>query len=101
MDQVGKFKTEVRKNIRVLAWLGLVRGSRETLQEMRRRGMEMLGGMQLRFIEDYESVVYGDKQVGEEMMGGVKEEREQLMALVRREKKLAYMFYRMKLPFQK
>lgn len=101
MDQEGKFKTEVRKNIRVLAWLGLVRGSRETLQEMRRRGMEMLGGMQLRFIEDYESVVYGDKQVGEEMMGGVKEEREQLMALVRREKKLAYMFYRMKLPFQK
>lgn len=95
MSSVEKCKVEVRKNLRVLAWLGVKREEQETLQELRERGMLMLELTSLRFIEDYEDVLYGGRKVEEEMLEEVKKECEQLWSLLRKENRLSYIFYRM------
>lgn len=97
MGTEEKFKTQVRRNIRILSWLGLVRGNRETLQEMCERGKSVMGEAPLQFIEDYESVIYGDKHVGEELLESVKESQGQLLGLVREEKGWRYGYYWLKL----
>lgn len=97
MNLTEKLKVEVRKNLRILSWMGLKREEQETLQELRERGMLMPGLTPLRFLEDYEDVVYGGKTVGEEMLEGAKKEREQLWILIRKEKKMAYIFCRIRM----
>lgn len=97
MDSYEKMKAEVRKNLRLLAWLGLKRGEQETLQELHERGMRMPGMMSLHFIKDYEDMLYGEKEAGEEILEGVKAEQEQLWDLIKTEKKQSYIFYRMRM----
>ena len=97
MNLTEKLKVEVRKNLRILSWLGLKRGEQETLQELRERGMFILELPCLQFIEDYENVVYGGKTVDEEVLEGVKRERGQLWILLRKEKKSAYILYRIQM----
>ncbi|MCH5341000.1 MAG: transglutaminase domain-containing protein [Acetatifactor sp.] len=98
MDLTEKLKVEVRQNFRVLSWLGLKREDQETLQELRDRGTMVLGlTTPLRFIEDYEDVLYGGKKVEEEALERIKREREQLLELIREEKKLMNVFYRMRM----
>lgn len=95
MGTAEKLKTEIRRNLRVLSWLGPRRGEQETLQELGERGMRIPGMTSLHFIEIYEDVLYGGKTAGEEMLEEVGEEREQLFAMLRKEKKRTYIFYRM------
>ena len=97
MDPAEKLKVEVRQSFRVLSWLGLKREDQETLQELRERGMMILGLISLYFIEDYEDVLYGGKKIGEEAIERVKREREHLLELLREEKKLMYVFYRIRM----
>lgn len=97
MDFTEKLKVEVRNNLRTLSWLGLKRGEQETLQELCERGMLMPELTELHFIEDYEDVLYGGKTAGEDMVERVKNERKQLLGLLRKEKKLTYVFYRMRM----
>ena len=56
-----------------------------------------MGEAPLQFIEDYESVIYGDKHVGEELLESVKESQGQLLGLVREEKGWRYGYYWLKL----
>lgn len=93
MSPLEKLKLEIRKNLRVLSWLGLKRGELETLQELRERGRLKPGLTTLRFIEDYEDVLYGTKKAEEEVLERIKKERGQLLGLLRREKRAAYGFY--------
>lgn len=97
MDFTEKLKVEVRNNLRVLSWLGLKRGDQETLQELYERGMLISGLTDLHFIEDYEDVLYGGKTVGEDMLERVKQARAQLWRVIRDEKKLMYVIYRVRL----
>lgn len=97
MDPAEKLKVEVRQNFRILSWLGLKREDQETLQELRERGTMTLGFTSLQFIEDYEDVLYGGKKVGAEAIERVMREREQLLGLIREEKKLMYVFYWMRM----
>ena len=97
MELAEKLKIEVRQSFRVLSWLGIKREDRETLQELQKRGMMILGLTSLHFIEDYEDVIYGGKKIGEEVLERVKREREQLLGLIREEKKLMYVFYKMRM----
>lgn len=92
-----RLRLEVRRNLRVLSWLGLKREEQETLQELRERGMLMPGPEALCFIEIYEDVVYGGKRVSEEMLEEIRKERQQLWRLIRKEKKWKYIFYRMRM----
>lgn len=99
MDLTERLRTEVRRNLRVLAWLGIKRQEQETLQRLRERGRLMPEMPGLQFIEDYEAVVYGGKKAEEEMLAGAREERKQLWRLVRKEKKWTYLFCRIMASF--
>lgn len=92
-----RLKTEIRRNLKLLSWLGLKRGEQETLQELRERGTIMPGLTSLRFIEDYEDVIYGEKKTAEEMFSEIRKEREPIWNLIRKEKKWTYIFYRLRM----
>jgi hypothetical protein len=93
----GKLWVEVRRNLWVLSLLGVERREDETLEELLLRGSVMPGKHILHFIEDYEGVVYGGKRAGKEMITGAKREREELLKLLKREKKWTYIYCRMRL----
>lgn len=95
MDSEERLKVEVRRNLRLLSWLGLKREEQETLQELHEHVTLVSELGCLHFIEDYEDVVYGGKNVGEEMLVGTRKERGLLWSLLKKEKRLTYVFYRM------
>ena len=97
MDLEERLKVEIRRNLKLLSWLGLKRGEQETLQELSERGTLMPGLTSLHFIEDYEDVVYGEKKASEEMFAVIRKEREPIWNLIRKEKKWMYVFYRMRM----
>ena len=92
-----RLKAEVCRNLRMLSWLGIKRDGQETMQELHRRAMDVLGLASLHFIEDYEDVVYGGKRAEDAVLQGVKKDREGLWELVKAEKKWRYYFYRAKM----
>ena len=92
-----RLKAEVRRNLRMLSWLGIKRDGQETMQELRGRAMDDLGPAPLHFIEDYEDVIYGGKIAEDAMLQGVKKDREGLWELVKTEKKWRYYLYRAKM----
>ena len=97
MNLEDRLKAEVRRNLKLLSWLGLKRREQETLQELRERGTLMLGLTSLHFIEDYEDVVYGEKKASKEMLTEIRKEREPIWNMIRKEKKWTYALYRMRM----
>ncbi len=150
MCREEKFKLEVSRNLKLLALLGMERGERETLQELRDRcrsrierleasgreeraaltegpgsaersvltegavleeepGMVEIFGREeafesgesfasggLRFIEDYECVIYGGRNVTENMIMNAVNERRALLELLKRESRWAYVRWQMR-----
>ena len=97
MNAEERLKAEVRRNLRMLSWLGIKRDGQETMQELNGRAMDALGSASLHFIEDYEDVIYGGKKAEDAMLQGVKKDREGLWELVKSEKKWKYYFYKAKM----
>ncbi len=87
MSPEQRFKTEVKRTLRILDWLGFGRSGEETLQNLRERGQSREEMPKLQFIEDYENVIYGGRAVGKEMFAVVRDERKQLWRLLWKEKK--------------
>lgn len=97
MSLKEKLKVEVNRNLRVLSLLGLKREEYETLQELHERTASIPELEAMHFIEDYEDILYGEKSGSEEMLERAQEERRQIYILLRKEKKLAYIFYWMRM----
>lgn len=97
MNAEERLKAEVRRNLRMLSWLGIKRDGQETMQELRGRVMDALGPASLHFIEDYEDVIYGGKRAEDAMLQGVKKDREGLWELIKAKKKWRYYLYRAKM----
>ena len=93
MNAEERLKAEVRRNLRMLSWLGIKRDGQETLQELNGRAMDALGSASLHFIEDYEDVIYGGKRAEDAMLQGVKKDREELWELIKAKKKCRYYLY--------
>jgi len=93
----GRFQIEVRRNLKILSLLGLERREQETLQELRERGSTRPGAEVLRFIEDYEDVVYGGKSAGKGMIEEAERDRERMLGLLKGERKWMYLLCRLKL----
>lgn len=107
-----KFQAEVTENLRILAWLGLRRKRSETFQEFKERAGETLREFKecsgeipaqgtempppLKFIESYEAVLYGGKEVKQEMITAAEKERELLLAELKRRKKRLYFYYKIR-----
>ena len=107
MSSEERFALEVSRNLKILSLLGLKRESGETLQELRERAFfqKAPGGEpgsfdmaeMLHFMEEYESVVYGEKEVGEELVREAVLEGRLLLELLRRENWWAYARCRLRL----
>lgn len=95
MDVTGKFLAVAAVNRRILAILGLSRDGKETLQEFRERalGGELCMECRLQFIEDYEEILYGEKEAGPEMLQTAAAERKELARLLKEKKKWRYFLY--------
>lgn len=111
MDAAGKLRMEIAVNLRILKFLGLRRGETETLQEFRERAVRsgMLrvsgeggerraeDGCSLRCIEDYEEILYGEKEALPKMVDTAVRERKELMTALREQKRWWYFFFRFRL----
>lgn len=114
MNMTGKFLMEAAVNRKVLAAFGLRRDEKETLQEFRERaisgellqlprkltqygeGPQEFGdraariGCRLKFVEDYEEILYGEKEADEDMVRTAVAERKELMRVLKEKKKWRY-----------
>lgn len=103
MDPGERFRAEVFRNLKVLSWFGPERQEWETLEEFRKRAGQipelLREGSELpfRFMESYERVVYGGETVEEDMIKEVFEEREGLFELLKEEKKMVWLYCRIRL----
>lgn len=96
MDLTGKFKTEVYRNLRILAFMGIRREPEETLEEFRKRAGDLLeDGDGLTFLENYEDFYYGDKAVETVMLEETRKQQKKLLEFLKRRRKWGYACYRL------
>lgn len=96
MDQTEKFKMEVYRNLRILAFMGIRREPGETLEEFRKRAGDLLeDGDGLTFLENYEDFYYGDKAVETVMLEEVRRQQKKLLEFLKRRRKWGYACYRL------
>lgn len=103
-----RLRMAVFRNLEILSWLGISRREWETLQELRERAEHMLSlagvsdvQKDLGFIEDYENVLYGRGEAGEDMLQEVMEAREGLLGQLKETRKWAYFYCRVRLRLRK
>jgi len=98
-----KLRAEVFRNLRVLSCFGLKRATWETLKEFRERAGHLADrygeekALSIRFMEDYERVVYGGQPAGEYMIKEAMKEREGLLELLKQEKRWVWLYCRIRL----
>lgn len=88
-----KFRTQVIRNLRILAHLGYERKDAETLQEFRERAHDT----DLLFLQYYEEMLYGHGIATEQMLEEALEERNKLLGYLKEKKQKAYLIYRAEL----
>lgn len=94
MDEDQKYLVDVGRNFKILGRLGMYRGDQETLAEFRTRSVSLLqSSVQLRFVEDYEKVLYGNIFADQEMLRLVKEEQMCLLSVLKERKRWSYVWY--------
>ena len=76
--------------------LGMHRLDAETLSEYRARIREELpGNMSLQFMEEYEMLLYGNKQVDGKMWEVLLRENEELLGILQERKRFRYIIYKL------
>jgi transglutaminase-like putative cysteine protease len=96
-----KYRIQVNKNLQILAMLGYERRAAETLQEFGGRAVwamdDDVSQETLLFIGYYEELLYGKREVKEELLSVIANSRKLLLAELKKQKKRAYPIYRIKL----
>ncbi len=93
LSERDKFLWELRKNMKMLAFLGYERKENETLTELQERAWAIMEqDEELKFLRYYEDVVYGEHAATEEMLQVVIAEGELLLSLLKKWKKLVYYY---------
>lgn len=101
MSVEEKFRKKVWENLLILSWLSIRREEGETLQELRERAENTLqsipgnvsGDFSLIFLENYEKILYGGANAGEEMLEEARAEERLLLGRLKGERKRTYIFY--------
>lgn len=94
MSSEGKLKAEVRQNMQILSLMGIKRHE-ETLEEFRKRVEDTtLEKGSLKFLENYEEILYGNRKADEETMEITKKQQKELLLLLKRKKRWAYVYCR-------
>ncbi len=102
-DSEKKLRAEVLCNLKVLSCFGLVKEDWETLEEFRERIGYLVGEkwgrreIPLRFMEDFEEVLYGGRAVSTDMINRSVEERDRLLELLKQWKRRVWLYCRMRL----
>jgi len=95
MDEKQKYVVEIMRNLKILGKLGMKIDDRETLAEFETRiAPELSAEVRLRFIEDYEKVLYGNRCVDGKMMQKALDEQAQLLKILKERKRWGYVWYR-------
>lgn len=99
MTLSDKFCAEVSHNLKILTWLGLRRNTMETLQEFRERSSCLLGkdkeSYALKFLERYESLLYGTEEITTETIRETGQERKLLLASLKEKSPLRFYLFTM------
>jgi len=91
MDEDNRYLFKVKQNLKLLTRMGMDRKNEETLTEYRERMQEQLpAGMQLQFVEDYEGILYGNKQVDAQMKEVLLKEQKELLKYLKEKSHLRY-----------
>ena len=91
MDEDKRYLFKVKQNLKLLTRMGMDRKNEETLTEYRERMQEQLpAGMQLQFVEDYEGILYGNKQVDAQMKEVLLKEQKELLKYLKEKSHLRY-----------
>ena len=97
-DLRKQFIAEVNKNLKMLAFLGYERRENETLEELGVRAWSIMSADEslqrpaLQFLTLYEEALYGNHPVDEGMKNAVLKEREYLFDMLKKWKRLAYVY---------
>ena len=95
MDEKQKYVVEIMRNLKILGKLGMKIDDRETLAEFAMRIVpELPAEVRMRFIEDYEKILYGNRCVDQEMMRMTLDEQAQLLEILKERKRWGYVWYR-------
>ena len=113
-----KLWLEVSRNLKILSLLGIKRREWETLQELGERcgfppgeersaecgaepGADVApegdAAQKIRFLDNYESVVYGGRSVSEEMIRDAADERKVFLEALKRERRWAYVRWQVRM----
>ena len=96
MSQEKRYGYKVRQAFKILTCLGMHRLDAETLSEYRARIREELpGNMSLQFMEEYEMLLYGNKQVDGKMWEVLLRENEELLGILQERKRFRYIIYKL------
>lgn len=96
MDESKRYLYTVRQMFKILNVLGINRPDTETLGEYRTRiCMELQEDASLQFMEDYENILYGDKQADQEMWEVLLKEQDELLGILRERKRFRYWLYKL------
>ena len=96
MTQEKKYCYKVRQTFKVLDSLGVHRGDTETLAEYRTRvRLELQGNIPLQFMEEYEMLLYGNRQADGKMWEVLLREGEELLDVLKERKRLRYIIYKL------
>ena len=96
MNQEKRYGYKVRQAFKILTCLGIHRLDAETLSEYRTRICEELqGNMSLQFMEEYEMLLYGNKQADGKMWEVLLRENEELLGILKEKKRFRYIVYKL------
>lgn len=95
MDMQRQFREQVGRNLKILSVMDMER-QEETLEEFRKRIQPLTGREEiLSFLEIYEDVLYGDREVNEDDLEETLWQQDELILLLKEKKKRwAYLYYR-------
>ncbi len=89
-----KLRAEIRQNMQILAMMGIKR-EEETLEEFRKRVEDTsLDKGSLRFLENYEEIIYGSRTADQEAIDVAKKQQKELLLLLKKKKRWAYIYCR-------
>ncbi len=95
-----KIMAQLKRNVQMLMWLGYQRADSETLEELEKRAWAVMNyecegqEIRLQFLKLYEDVFYGKHPVSEEMLLQICQEQEYLMEMLKKWRRLVYIYYR-------
>lgn len=91
MNLQEKYNVEVRRNLRILSWLGMDRAEGETLEELGKRMNQVIKlEKELHFLENYEEFLYGKRAADRTLVQLTKEEQGILLQALKKKKRWVY-----------